>query len=51
MVSATKMYLDDCRLNRPYADLREGAERMESEAVVAIIDRLENGEWEFCGYE
>ncbi len=42
-----KIYLDNCCLNRPFDDLDDDAVRMEAEAVIAIIDRCENGEWEF----
>jgi hypothetical protein len=45
-----KIYLDSCCLNRPYDDLSDETVRLESEAVLAIIDRCENGgEWEFWG--
>jgi predicted nucleic acid-binding protein len=42
-----KIYLDSCCLNRPFDDLRDDAVRMEAEAVMAIIDRCESGEWVF----
>lgn len=44
-----KIYLDNCCLNRPYDDLRDDAVRMEAEALLSIIDRCENGEWELFG--
>ena len=43
-----KIYLDNCCLNRPFDDMRDDVVRMEAEAVIAIIDRCESGEWEFC---
>lgn len=43
-----KIYLDNCCLNRPFDDLRDDVVRMEAEAVISIIDKCENGEWEFC---
>lgn len=46
---AYKIYLDNCCLNRPYDDLRDDAVRLESEAVLAIIDRCETGNWSFFG--
>lgn len=48
-VNQLKIYMDVCCLNRPYDDLRDDTVRMEAEAVLSIIDRCENGEWELCG--
>ena len=42
-----KIYLDTCCLNRPYDDLSDNTVRLESEAVLAIIDICESGGWVF----
>ncbi|MDR3331878.1 MAG: PIN domain-containing protein [Synergistaceae bacterium] len=42
-----KIYLDNCCLNRPFDDLNYDIVRIESEAVVAIIDKCENEDWNF----
>ncbi len=42
-----KIYFDNCCLNRPFDDLSDNAVRMEAEAVLAIVDNCESGEWEY----
>lgn len=42
------IYLDNCCLNRPFDDQSNDKVRMESEAVLTIIDRCEQGVWRFC---
>ena len=42
-----KIYLDNCCLSRPFDDLSNDIVRLESEAVLTIIDRCENGHWDF----
>jgi len=44
-----KIYLDSCCLSRPYDDLSDDAVRLESEAVMTIIARCEQGSWNICG--
>ena len=44
-----KIYFDNCCLNRPYDDLSDNIVRMESEAVLSIIDTCETGRWSFFG--
>ena len=39
-----RIYLDVCCLNRPYDDLRPQRVRQESDAVLAIIERIEGGD-------
>ena len=46
-VGLMKIYLDSCCLNRPFDNLSDDVVRMEAEAVMAIIDRCESGEWGF----
>ena len=47
----TKLYLDTCCLNRPFDDQTQERIRLESEAVLAIISRIEKGEWDWIGSE
>jgi predicted nucleic acid-binding protein len=49
MFIALRIYLDNCCLNRPFDDLSSDIVRMESEAVLSILDRCESGDWEFFG--
>jgi len=42
-----KVYLDNCCLNRPFDDLSNDIVRLESEAILTIIDRCEKGYWDF----
>jgi predicted nucleic acid-binding protein len=45
----TKIYFDTCCLNRPFDDQTQLRVRLESEAVLAILARIENGEWDWIG--
>lgn len=47
----TKIYLDTCCLNRPFDDQTQERIRLESEAVLAVISRIEKGEWDWIGSE
>ena len=47
----TKIYLDTCCLNRPFDDQTQERIRLESEAVLAILSRVEKGEWDWVGSE
>ncbi|MHB8776720.1 MAG: hypothetical protein ACYC6R_03020 [Anaerolineales bacterium] len=47
----TKIYFDTCCLNRPFDDQTQGRVRLEAEAVLAILSRIENGEWDWVGSE
>jgi len=46
-----KIYLDTCCLNRPFDDQTQERIRLESEAVLAILSRIEKGEWTWIGSE
>jgi len=46
-----KIYLDTCCLNRPFDDQTQERIRLESEAVLAILSRIEKGEWDWIGSE
>jgi len=46
-----KVYLDTCCLNRPFDDQTQERLRLESEAVLAILSRIEKGEWNWIGSE
>ncbi|UBF25474.1 PIN domain-containing protein [Kovacikia minuta CCNUW1] len=41
-----RIYLDVCCFNRPFDDQTQSRIRVESEAVLAILERCEMGEWE-----
>ncbi len=47
----TKIYLDTCCLNRPFDDQTQERIRLESEAVLAVLSRIEKGEWDWIGSE
>jgi hypothetical protein len=40
-----KIYLDVCCLNRPFDDQGQERIRLEAEAVLLIIARMESGQW------
>lgn len=40
-----RIYLDACCFNRPFDDCRQDRIRLESEAVKAIVQRIEKGQW------
>ena len=42
-----KIYLDVCCLNRPFDDQTQTRVHLEAEAVLAIIQAVEDGEWEW----
>jgi len=45
------LYLDACCLNRPYDDQSSERVRLESEAVLLILKRIESGEWQWLASE
>ena len=47
----TKIYFDTCCLNRPFDDQTQERIRLESEAVLAVLSRIEKGEWDWVGSE
>ena len=47
-----RLYLDVCCLNRPFDDQTQDRVRLEAEAVLLILTRLEEGEeWQWIGTE
>jgi predicted nucleic acid-binding protein len=42
-----RVYLDVCCLNRPFDDQRQDRIRLESEALLLILSRIENAGWEW----
>ena len=42
------IYMDNCCLNRPFDDLTIDKVRLESEAVLTIIEYCERGIWDLC---
>lgn len=40
----TKIYLDVCRLNRPFDDQTQERIHLEAEAILVILSRIEKGE-------
>lgn len=47
----TKVYLDTCCLNRPFDDQTQERIRLEAEAILAILSRIEKGDWDWIGSE
>jgi len=47
----TKIYFDTCCINRPFDDQTQVRIRLEAEAVLGILSRVESGEWEWIGSE
>lgn len=45
----TKIYFDTCWLHRLFDDQTQVRIRLEAEAVLAILARIENDEWEWVG--
>ena len=41
-----RIYLDSCCFNRPFDDVSDDKVRLESEAVLTIIDKCESGIWD-----
>lgn len=46
-----KIYMDCCCYNRPFDDLNQERIKIESEAIMAIINRSRAGESEIIGSE
>ncbi|MHA2299073.1 MAG: type II toxin-antitoxin system VapC family toxin [Candidatus Hodarchaeales archaeon] len=46
-----RIYLDICCLNRPFDDQSDSKIHLESEAVLTILDKVENDEWKLIGSE
>ncbi len=45
------VYLDACCLNRPFDNQAQDRIRLESEAVLLILDHVQRGEWRWVGSE
>lgn len=45
----TRVYLDNCVLNRPFDDQSQERIRLETEAIVLLLARLERKEWTWLG--
>jgi predicted nucleic acid-binding protein len=46
-----RIYLDVCCLNRPFDDQSQERVRLEAEAVLVILRRIESAQWELVGSE
>ncbi len=46
-----KVYLDACCLNRPFDDQSQPRIRLETEAILLILEKLHRREWEWVGSE
>lgn len=46
-----RIYLDICCLNRPFDDQQQERVRLESEAVLTILRRVDAGVWQLVGSE
>lgn len=44
-----RVYLDTCCLNRPFDDQGQERVRLESEAIIVILQRVARGEWIMIG--
>jgi predicted nucleic acid-binding protein len=44
-----KIYLDVCCLNRPFDDQTQDRIRLETEAVILVLEHVEEGDWELVG--
>ena len=44
-----KIYLDACCLNRPFDDQHQPRVRLETEAILLILQKLHQREWEWIG--
>lgn len=45
----TRVYLDNCVLNRPFDDQSQERVRLETEAIILLLSRLERKEWIWLG--
>lgn len=50
-MATNRVYLDVCCLNRPFDDQSQSRIRLESEAILLIMARLQSGEWLWLGSE
>jgi len=48
-LSKIRIYMDTCCYNRPFDDQSQERIRLESEAVLLILNRCQTGEWEIIG--
>jgi predicted nucleic acid-binding protein len=46
-----RIYLDACCINRPFDDQTQTRIRLESEAVLIILDRIKNKDWTWVSSE
>lgn len=46
-----KLYLDACCYNRPFDDQSQDRIRLEAEAVIGILEQVEEGRWQTVGSE
>ena len=44
-----RIYLDNCALNRPFDDRSQERIRLETEAIIVILSRVERREWVWLG--
>jgi predicted nucleic acid-binding protein len=44
-----RIYLDNCVINRPFDDQSQERIRLETEAIILILSRLERKEWTWLG--
>jgi hypothetical protein len=47
----SRIYLDACCLNRPFDDQAQERIRLEAEAVILILSRLQQRDWHWLGSE
>lgn len=51
MLEVTRIYLDNCVLNRPFDDQSQERIRLETEAIVLLLSRVERKEWTWLSSE
>ena len=51
IIATMKIYLDVCCLSRPFDDLSQDRVRLESEAILTILERCQRGTWRLVGSE
>src|SRR5690242_17254513 len=44
-----RIYLDNCVINRPFDDQSQERIRLETEAIILLLSRLERKEWTWLG--
>jgi predicted nucleic acid-binding protein len=46
MLVVMKVYFDVCCLNRPFDDQKQDRVHLEAEAIISVLNHIDEGEWE-----